>query len=151
MRSERMTCQMRHTLGVSRLGEILLKTLFAAPSSARFFILPSVLLFGCVEATQAQTERLLYSFAGNPDGDGPYASLVRHNGIFYGTTRSGGTFGHGTVFEITTKGKEKVLHSFSGGADGALPLGSLVFDKLGNLYGTTAGGGILDNGTVFEI
>jgi uncharacterized repeat protein (TIGR03803 family) len=55
------------------------------------------------------------------------------------------------VFEITTKGKEKVLHSFSGGAGGALPLGSLVFDKLGNLYGTTAGGGILDNGTVFEI
>src|ERR1700716_3135816 len=150
MRSERMTCQMRHTLRVSRLWKILLKTLYAVPSSARL-LLPSVLLFGSVEATQAQTERLLYSFAGSPDGAGPYASLVRHNGVFYGTTRSGGTFGDGTVFKVTIKGKETVLHSFSGGADGSFPYGSLVFDKLGNLYGTTSGGGTFNNGTVFEI
>jgi uncharacterized repeat protein (TIGR03803 family) len=151
MRSERMTCQMRHTLRVSRLWKILLKTLFAVPLSARFFILPSVLLFGSVEAMQAQTEHLLYSFAGNPDGAVPYASLVRHNGIFYGTTVSGGTFGDGTVFKVTITGKETVLHSFSGGADGSFPYGSLVFDKLGNLYGTTSGGGTFNSGTVFEI
>jgi len=118
MRSERITCQMRHTLRVSRLWKILLKTLFAAPLIARFFILPFILLFGPVEATEAQTEHLLYSFAGNPDGAGPYASLVRHSGVFYGTTFSGGTFGDGTVFKVTTTGKETVLHSFSGGADG---------------------------------
>ncbi len=59
MRSKRIICPMRHTLRLSRLWKILLKTLFAVPLSARFFILPSVLLFGSVEAMQAQTEHLL--------------------------------------------------------------------------------------------
>jgi uncharacterized repeat protein (TIGR03803 family) len=152
MPSERMTCNMRRSLEVSRpYWQVFLTAFSHTPSSVRSLILIPVVLLGSVYATQALTENLLYSFAGNPDGAGPYASLVRHSGILYGTTVSGGTFGDGTVFEVTTKGKEKVLHSFSGGADGTLPYGSLVFDKLGNLYGTTAGGGTLDNGTVFEI
>jgi hypothetical protein len=38
--------------------------------------------------------------------------------------------------------KEKVLYSFQGGLnDGAGPAGGVVFDKAGNLYGTTTGGG----------
>src|ERR1035438_2798002 len=44
----------------------------------------------------------------------------------------------------------KVLYKFSGGADGASPNG-LVFDKLGNLYGTTRAGGVTGNGTVFKL
>jgi len=43
---------------------------------------------------------------------------------------------------------EKVLYSFgSQSGDGAYPAAGLVFDKKGNLYGTTFSGG----GTVFEI
>ena len=39
---------------------------------------------------QAQTERVLYSFAGTPDGANPWTSLVRDSkGNFYGTTNSG--------------------------------------------------------------
>jgi uncharacterized repeat protein (TIGR03803 family) len=37
--------------------------------------------------------------------------------------------------------KEKVLYSFQGGNDGAYPAGGVVFDKQGDLYGTTQAGG----------
>jgi hypothetical protein len=62
-----------------------------------------------------------------------------------GTTGVGGVYNSGTVFEITSSGTEKVLYSFTGGADGAWPQGPLVLDAEGNLYGTTAAGG-LQNG-----
>ena len=35
-----------------------------------------------------------------------------------------------------------MLYRFSGAGDGGAPLGGLVFDSAGNLYGTTAGGGV---------
>ena len=35
-----------------------------------------------------------------------------------------------------------MLYTFTGGTDGFEPSGSLVFDNAGNIYGTTAGGGI---------
>ena len=37
--------------------------------------------------------------------------------------------------------KEKVLYSFQGSPDGSVPAGGVVFDKAGNLYGATTGGG----------
>ena len=37
--------------------------------------------------------------------------------------------------------KEKVLYSFTGGTDGGDPAAGLIFDKAGNLYGTTVVGG----------
>jgi uncharacterized repeat protein (TIGR03803 family) len=45
------------------------------------------------------------------------------------------------------------LHSFpnQNGVDGTTPLASLVVGPGGNLYGTTAGGGAFDQGTVFEL
>jgi uncharacterized repeat protein (TIGR03803 family) len=47
--------------------------------------------------------------------------------------------------------KEKVLYSFQGYPDGSLPAGGVVFDKKGNLFGATQGGGSDDNGEVFEL
>jgi hypothetical protein len=49
-----------------------------------------------------------------------------------------------TVFELSPSGSswtQTVLYSFSGQPDGKFPEASLVFDKAGNLYGTTLGGG----------
>lgn len=50
---------------------------------------------------------------------------------------------------------ESVLYTFKGGADGNFPNGGLVFDKAGNLYGTTVlGGGACKRdgcGTVFKL
>ncbi len=43
----------------------------------------------------------------------------------------------------------KLLHSFKGQPDGAYPQASLTFDNLGNIYGTTYGGGA-GYGTVFK-
>jgi hypothetical protein len=53
--------------------------------------------------------------------------------------------------------KEKVLYSFQSGTDGATPVGAVVFDKQGNLYGTTRDGGssscrsVQQCGTVYQL
>jgi len=93
---------------------------------------------------------VLYSFTGGADGGGPLGSLVLWNGNLYGTA-GGGTFNQGVVFEVSKKGSEKVLYSFSGGADGGGPFAGLVLDSVGNLYGTTLGGGGSDSGTIFKV
>jgi len=48
-------------------------------------------------------------------------------------------------------GSENALYSFAGGSDPKFPYAGLVFDKAGNLYGTTEFGGTNNQGTVFEI
>jgi uncharacterized repeat protein (TIGR03803 family) len=108
--------------------------------------------------TPADTQHVLYSFAGSPDdGAFPYSALVPDAaGNLYGTTYNGGngpcTNGCGAVFEVPRTGTESLLHSFQGyPADGAFPYAGLVRDSTGNLYGTTAYGGSSDNGAVFEL
>ena len=102
-------------------------------------------------------EKVLHSFSGPPgggaDGAFPYAALVMDSkGNLYGTTVQGGTFGQGTVFEITSTGTYKVVYVFGGAPDGGGPVAGLTIDAAGNLYGTTASGGIYSNsGTIYEI
>ena len=48
-------------------------------------------------------------------------------------------------------GSENALYSFAAGTDPKLPYAGLIFDKAGNLYGTTELGGTNNQGTVFEI
>jgi uncharacterized repeat protein (TIGR03803 family) len=43
-----------------------------------------------------------------------------------------------------------VLHYFNG-SDGSYPTSTLIFDRAGNLYGTTASGGEQGNGVVFQL
>ena len=47
--------------------------------------------------------------------------------------------------------KYKTLHRFKGGKDAEGAYASLIFDQKGNLYGTEAGGGNQNNGTVFKL
>lgn len=96
-------------------------------------------------------ESVLYNFKGTPDGQLPYARLVRRNGLLYGTTVQGGKSGLGTVFKVDNKGNETILYNFTGGADGGLALGGVIFDKAGNLYGTTYIGGAFGVGTVYRL
>lgn len=108
------------------------------------------LSYGTVFSVDLKTgkEILLHSFQGGSDGSSPIASLVKVDGILYGTTVSGGSRGDwGTVFQLTPPGSgqtqwtETVLYSFQGyPADGANPRASLI-NVGGALYGTTAAGG----------
>ena len=101
-------------------------------------------------------ENVLYEFQGSPDGAYPSHGdlLWGQQGHIYGTTTYGGLSNNGTVYELTCSGKictEQVLYSFAGGTDGSNPQNGVVFDSVGNLYGTTAGGGLYSSGTVFEL
>jgi uncharacterized repeat protein (TIGR03803 family) len=114
--------------------------------------------FGTVYKLTAKGKlTLLHSFAGTPDGQNPYARLIRDSaGNLYGTTFYGGTSGYGSVFKLDAAGKLTILHSFTGSADGAHPIAGLILDKAGNLYGTASDAGDLNCGfsgcgTVFKI
>jgi uncharacterized repeat protein (TIGR03803 family) len=117
------------------------------------------LLCLATRSAEGQIAGVLHSFTGGPgDGATPYAGLITDSsGNFFGTTAGGGAHGYGTVFELVNSSgsySEKVLYSFTGsqsGGDGANPYAGLVMDSSGNLYGTTASGGLSGGGTVFEL
>jgi len=104
------------------------------------------------EVTPAGTETVLHSFQCAPDGSAPSADLIMDaKGNLYGTTGGGGSDRCGTVFEIAAGSMEKVLYSFQCPPDGSGPLAALIRDEMGNLYGTTAYGGVYGNGTIFKL
>jgi uncharacterized repeat protein (TIGR03803 family) len=103
------------------------------------------------------------------DGQGTCDELCDPNGdlIFdgvgnlYGTASAYSRFccaNGGGVFEVRSTGGETPLYWFQNGGDsgcyegdGCDPQGGLIFDPLGNLYGTTWGGGASNYGTVFDL
>ncbi len=93
----------------------------------------------------------LLSFVGS-NGANPAGGLVEGNpdGALYGTTSSGGAWGYGTVFKITTGGTLTTLANFAE-TNGATPLGALIQGSDGNFYGTTEFGGDNNLGTIFEV
>jgi uncharacterized repeat protein (TIGR03803 family) len=92
------------------------------------------------------TERVLATIGAHPIAD----LVFDRAGNLYGTAASGGDlacnapFGCGDVFELTPNSDgtwtPSYLHNFTG-ADGYEPTAPLVLDSVGNLYGTTYGGG----------
>ena len=97
-------------------------------------------------------------------GEGPNGDLTPGLGsdmALYGTASAGGAYGQGTVYAFTPgytdgTGTLTVLHTFlyqpGASYDGANPAyGPLQFDTAGNLYGSTAAGGLDGGGTVFKI
>jgi uncharacterized repeat protein (TIGR03803 family) len=112
------------------------------------------------------------------DGSEPTSALIFDaSGNLYGTACSGGpsgqgvpsacgdgSDGYGVVFELSPEPHggcpagsnsgngwcETVLHSFTSTPDGASPFAGLTWDPVGNLYGTTYGGGS-GMGTVYEL
>jgi uncharacterized repeat protein (TIGR03803 family) len=104
----------------------------------------------------------LYSFSGSNDGQGAGLLTIGPDDTLYGTTYAGGTSGLGTVFNVRPPATpcrsflcfwtETVLHSFTGGDDGSIPgYGAVVFDRAGNLYGTTVYGGANSGGVLYEL
>ena len=121
--------------------------------SAALGITLSISLTACIVSLAgpgnawAGTEKVLYSFQGGSDAARPYGPLsFDKKGNLFGTSQTGGTVcgGCGTIFELQpSKGgwTEKVIYSFTGAADGNDPSSGVIFDKQGNLYAATGGGG----------
>jgi uncharacterized repeat protein (TIGR03803 family) len=73
-------------------------------------------------------------------------------GNLYGTTKTGGQYDQGTVFELSAGGTERVLYSFgSTPDDGEGPDSGLLMDSAGNLYGVTPYGGANQAGVMFKL
>ncbi len=101
-----------------------------------------------------------FSYNGIPGGGQPYGGLILSGNILYGTASSGGSSinNNGTVFAVNINGTGfTTLHNFSAhfapnytNSDGASPQAGLILS--GNtLYGTAAGGGSSNWGTVFAV
>jgi uncharacterized repeat protein (TIGR03803 family) len=109
-------------------------------------------------AKETWKESILHSFIlSKSDGNLPTADLtIDSNGNLYGTTKDGGAYAKGAVFEVSPgpggKWTEKLLASLGkNDSDGSTPLGGVARDSAGNLYGTTMAGGPDNEGTVFEV
>jgi uncharacterized repeat protein (TIGR03803 family) len=102
-------------------------------------------------------ETILYDFPDLSKGCGANTMTFDKHGNLWGTAQ-GGTGckngGCGVVFKMTpgAKGtwKYSVIHNFDD-SDGAIPDAAVIFDKHGNLYGTTEFGGTYGWGVVFEV
>jgi uncharacterized repeat protein (TIGR03803 family) len=124
-----------------------------------FLLVSSIVILAMVPRAWAQHKyKTLHRFTGGADGGSPAAPLVFDAaGNLYGTTSYGGAHDRGTVFKLTRSQDgswtESVLYNFcslTNCTDGSVPSSGLTFDKAGNLYGETYGGGI-GAGTVFEL
>lgn len=96
----------------------------------------------------------------NTDGAECYEPLVEAKpGVFYGTTRLGGTNGNGVVFRysLSNPGAIDILHEFSAtdtngeNWDGANPYARLTLDEDGMMYSTASNGGRNGDGVVYRI
>jgi uncharacterized repeat protein (TIGR03803 family) len=116
---------------------------------------------GVVYQMQPQTNgtwtlNVLNAFTGGDDGSTGSAGrlILDRAGNLYGVATFGGANGHGVAFEIThgqTGWTLVPLYAFKDQPDGASPYGGLIFDKAGNLYGTTYYAGVHDVGTVYKL
>ena len=120
---------------------------------------PCGLVYELEHSSGGWTENVIYRFTGSDGGTPASGVIFDDHGNLYGTTEVGGDlacdppYGCGTVYQLTPSPSgwtERVLYSFSSEPNLVFPLSGLVFDSVGNLYGTTTGGGD-GGGAVFEL
>jgi len=120
------------------------------------------IVFELTPGQSGWTEQTIQAICGGLGGANPSSTLLLSSGTLYGGT-PGEPLGFGdvpgSVFTLTSSGGEwhyTSLHTF--GFYGIGPAGALALDSAGNLYGTTAIGGITAGvcapsgcGTVWEL
>jgi uncharacterized repeat protein (TIGR03803 family) len=82
----------------------------------------------------------------------PNALVMDSAGNLFGTMQAGGKYGGGVIFKLAhDTWTQTIPHNFCNGCsdDGQLP-NALYMDAAGNLFGTTAYGGLHGKGVVFE-
>lgn len=89
---------------------------------------------------------------GYPTAAEPVGLLQTADGRLLCAAFTGGTFGDGNIFELTTNGAFSVFHTFDS-TNGAHPESGLLLNPNdGNYYGTTfLGGSNGNNGTIFKL
>jgi uncharacterized repeat protein (TIGR03803 family) len=105
--------------------------------------------------TPTGTESVLWSFGNGTDGASPTRGVVldKQDDV-YGTAIAGGTYGMGTVFEITPAGTETTLWNFGANPNDQPTPQGLMLAKNGNIYGMGLGvstGPHLKYGDVWEL
>jgi uncharacterized repeat protein (TIGR03803 family) len=86
------------------------------------------------------------------NGQSPEGTLVIDaGGNLYGTTRTGGANGDGTVFELPSGSASIVTLASFDGTNGKNPISPLLIDSADDVFGTTPVGGSNGDGVVFEI
>jgi uncharacterized repeat protein (TIGR03803 family) len=137
-----------------------LKSFFSKSRRVAMCVTIAMVLVAAGQSVSAQTESAVFKLQGAADGGDPEGGVIADSaGNLYGTSTTGGSGTFGTVFEVSPPAAggawtETTLHSFTGAPDGFWPIGPLTMDKAGNLYGTTAYGGLgepYNYGIVFEL
>lgn len=101
-------------------------------------------------ANGGEPTRLASFSLGNADGAEPEGPVVQDaDGYLYGTTKSGGIYNCGVVYQLSRTGAYRVLYTFTGSGDGCAPRG-LVQRADGAMFGTTSFGES-HRGTVFRV
>lgn len=107
----------------------------------------------------AWTETTLYNYPSEPNCSAtcdPSGLTAGKGGVYYGTTAFGGTYGFGTVYQLSPPAAPgdqwtvDVLYSFTG-SSGATPLGGVTAGRDGKLYGAAYNGGAFGFGAIFEL
>jgi uncharacterized repeat protein (TIGR03803 family) len=111
-------------------------------------------IFELTPANGAWTFTVLYAMPGWGIS-GTYRNLLMDaSGNLYATTHCDGAYNAGTVYELTLSSGTwtyNSLYVFTGSTDGLYSYSNLVFDKSGNLYGTTNQGGSNGYGVIFKV
>jgi uncharacterized repeat protein (TIGR03803 family) len=102
------------------------------------------------------TLTVLHAFTGGADGaTGSAGRMILRGRRLYGAATAGGQYGSGVVFELNARGvgerDVKTLYAFRGQPDASFPYGALLFDRSGNIYGTTYYGGANGIGAVYKL
>ena len=101
----------------------------------------------------------LFQFHDGPFPTWPGVPALGPDDELYGTTLEGGVAENGALYSARPDNTAVVpfpqqftpIYQFTGGDDGGSPVASLVFDNAGNIYGTTAYGGAVNFGVVYEL
>ena len=150
----------------SATGSVILKDSFtgANGSNSRAALIPAGngLYYGTTEFGGASNQGAIFAFDSTTgsitlknsfngaNGANPYAALIAAgNGLYYGTTFSGGASNKGSVFAFdSTTGAITLKDSFSG-TNGAYPRAALIPAGNDLYYGTTEFGGASNQGAIF--
>jgi uncharacterized repeat protein (TIGR03803 family) len=104
-----------------------------------------------IKMTQQGKVSVMYSFTGNGDGANPSGGLIQAtDGNLYGTTSAKGTYGYGTIFQISLSGSFQTLYSFSS-AIGENPGPPPLQHTNGLFYGSLPFGSTYGFGAIYSL